>query len=149
MGVVQFVNQDNFTILFALAAYAFAAVFSFAGWRLQSVRRRQLDSALTAKGVVTSLETSISMGSDMVDRPLFPAFTFTAQNGVQYHVRSICGTFPATHKVGDVVEVFYQPTSPQEAIIDPHGSFVETSRICFFAAGLAALVASVMIVFGR
>lgn len=138
-------SHSAFT-LFALAGYLFAAIFLSAGFYLRRKIRRIVDSALIVKGTIVSLEKASSVSSDSIDRAFHPVFTFRDAQGAEHRIRSTVGTYPAPHKVGDLVEVFYRPESPQEAIINPKG-FFQMARICFFAGIVAAVIATVIMIF--
>jgi hypothetical protein len=77
-----------------------------------------------------------------------PLFTFTDAQGIEHRVRSLVSVFSGTHKVGDVVEVFYNSQSPQDATIDPKSS-LQMASICLGAASAATIVATAMIVLPR
>lgn len=134
-------NQHKFLVFFAFAACSCAGTFTVAGIALRSRMRRHFKSALVAKGSVTSLERSASMSSEMVYPTIHPHFKFTDAHGVEHSVRSSVGAHPETYKVGDVVEVFYDSASPQDACIDPK-AVKQIAYICIFAAILAAIVAT-------
>jgi len=134
--------------LFALAGYLFAAIFLCVGYYLRAKIRRLVASALVAKGTVISLETATSMSSDSLQQVFHPVFGFRDTHGVEHRVRSTAGTYPATHKVGDSVEVLYHPQSPHEAIIDPKG-FIQMARICFFAGIVAVVIATIIMILER
>jgi len=138
-------SDHTFLALFASAAYLLAAVFFAAGFYLRSKTRRLLDSALVTKGKVVALEPSVSMSSEMIYRAFRVFFTFRDARDIEHRIQSSSYANPGDYKVGDVVEVFYNPQSPQEAIIDPEHS-LQMARICLFGASLAALTATGMII---
>jgi len=130
---------------FALGVYIFAGLFLFVSYYLRGKIRRLMSSALVAKGTVIAIESDVSMSSDSVDKVFHPVFEFRDVQGVEYRVRSAAGTNPATHKVGDVVEVFYPAHSPHAGIIDPKG-YIQMARIFFFAGIAAVVVATIIMV---
>jgi hypothetical protein len=130
----------------ALGGYGFAALFIWLGYYQRAKLRRLLGSASVAKGTVVALEKAISMSSDSVDPVFHPVFNFRDAQGVEHRVRSKVGSFPATHKVGDPVDVFYQPQSPDEAIMDVK-SHILMARICVFGGLGAAVFATVILIF--
>lgn len=130
---------------FALGVYILAGLFLFVGYYLQSKIRRLVSSALVAKGTVIAIESGVSMSSDSVDKVFHPVFEFRDAQGVEHRVRSDAGANPTTHKVGDVVEVFYPGPSPHAGIIDPKG-YIQMARIFFFAGIAAVVVATIIIV---
>jgi Protein of unknown function (DUF3592) len=141
-------SEHNVITLCLLAGYLIAAVFFWAGYLLRSKLHRHLHGAMVTKGKVVENVSSISLSSDSDVRVFHPVFAFRDAQGREHRVRSTSGTFPATHKEGDVVEVFYQPQSPQEAIIDPNG-FIQMYRLCFCAAGLITIIITAILMFGR
>jgi len=102
--------------------------------------RRPLKSA---KGTIISLERSATMSSGGVYPITIPHFRFTDLNGVEHCVGSSDSAMPEKFKVGDIVEVFYDSASPQYVFIDPK-RVRKMSNVCIFAAGFAALVATVI-----
>ena len=145
LGVIALMS--TFTFL-ACGGFLFAAIFASAGYFLRVKIRRRLDSALVARGTVVSLEQATAMSSDSLQKVYHPVFTFCDVHGVEHRIRSEVGSYPATHRVGDAVEVFYHPQSPHEAVIDPK-DFVQMARICIFAAVLAVVFATIILILER
>ena len=81
------------------------------------------------------------MSSEQVYPTIHPHFRFTDTHGAEHSVRSSVGVEPEKYKIGDVVEVFYDLASPQDACIDPK-AVNQMARISMFAASLAAIVAT-------
>jgi len=136
---LEFMSEHTFLVLFALAAYLFAALFAVAGMVLRSRMRRLSQAALVTKGSIVSLEHSASMSSSIVYPTVFPHFRFTDLHGVERSVRSSVGVQPEAYTVGDVVEVTYDSASPQDAVIDPK-PVRQMARIAIFASAFAAIV---------
>jgi len=130
-------------ILFRLAVssvFVLGAVFVIAGYYLRTKTRRLLGSALIAKSTVIGFETSMSPpGQTGVRHKVFyPIFTFRDAQGTEYRVRSGAGFAREKHKVGELIDVFYQPESPQQAIIDPK-EYVQMAWILILS-GIGAMV---------
>lgn len=138
-------SDHTFLALFALAAYLVAAMFIAVSFFLRSKIRRLLKTAVITKGTVLGLASGVTMSSESISRVFFPVFKFIDAQGIEHHVRSGVGTPSETLKFGDVVEVFYNPQSPQEAILDPK-AYVKTGRTSLFAGSIAALVATSIVV---
>jgi hypothetical protein len=142
LGVIAFMSGHNDLIL-AFAGYLLAALFLFLGYFLRSKNRRFLASALVAKGTIVALEKM--PGSLWA---LFPVFTFRDVRGIEHRVRSTTGRYPPSHQVDDLVDVFYDPHAPQEAIIDPKAE-IQIARICFLVGVVAAIIMTIIAIFVR
>lgn len=141
-------SDRTFLILFGSAAYLCAGVFGVSGIVLRSRMRGSLTSA---KATITSLEFSATMSSSSVTPMVTPNFKFTDNAGLEHCVRSSDSARPDAYQVGDIVEVFYDSSSPQYVYINPK-RVKQMARVCLFAAGLAGLVATIMfasILFGK
>jgi hypothetical protein len=134
-------SSTQFTLL-AVAFYLFGVFCLCVGCHLRAKIRHLLTSASTAQGSVISVETAPSIDSD---RAYHPVFTFRDTKGVEHHVRSSVGDYPASHQIGQPVEVFYHPQAPHEAIINP-GAFQTMARILFFAAIMAAVFGTAILI---
>jgi hypothetical protein len=141
-------SDQTFLTLFALAAYAFAAIFFSAGYYLRSKTRRILDSAVATKGTIVSLEPSVSMSSSSIYKVFRVFFKFKDMQGVEHRVQASSYANPGDCNVGDIIDVFYDPRIPQKAITDPKTSF-QMARICLGAAIAAGIVATAMILLPR
>jgi hypothetical protein len=137
-------SEQTFLTLFALALYAFSAIFFSAGYYLRSKTRRILDSAVVTKGTIVALEPWVSMSSGSIYKVFRVFFTFSDTQGVEHRVQASSCANPGDCGVGDVIDVFYDPRLPQKAITDPKTSF-QMARICLGAAIAAAIVATAMI----
>ena len=126
-------------ILIAAFSYVVAAIFVIVGRWLRTKLCRRLDAALVAQGTVVSLDRA------SLQEAFHPVVAYCDAQGVEHRFRSAVGSYPASHKVGDKVEVFYNPQSPDEAIIDAK-DFARMSRICFLAAGLAVVLGTAVLV---
>ena len=126
-------SEHSVITICVLAAYVVAAIFIWAGYRLRSKIRRLLPGAMVTNGTVVSVESAVVFDSG--DCVFHPVFMFQDVQGIEHRVRSSAGKSPAACKTGDIVQVFYNPKSPHEAIIDPK-DYVQMYRICFFASSL-------------
>jgi len=136
-------SDRTFLALFALAAYVFASIFFASGFYLRSKVRRLLASALPTKGVIACLEPTVSMSSSSIYRVFRVFITFRDAQGIEHRVKSTDYVNPGDYKEGDVVELFYNPQSPQEAVIDPK-TIIRMAHICLFAASLATILATII-----
>lgn len=91
--------------IFLLAFLAWGVAHAYSSWQLVSTGR-------TATGVVVALSESRHEG----DITYSPVVEFTV-NGKTISFESGNSSNPPTHKVGDPVEVIYDPESPQDARI--------------------------------
>lgn len=138
-------SDRTFLTLFALAGYIFAALFITVGFFARSKIRRLLKTGVITKGTVLGSASGVTMSSESISRVFFPVFAFKDAQGIEYQVRSGVGVGSETLKFGDVVEVLYNPQSPQEAVIDLK-TYVKAWRAPLFAGSTAALVATGIIV---
>ena len=83
------------------------------------------------------------MSSYSVTPTVIPYFRFTDRNGFEHSVRSSEAARPEIYKVGDIIEVFYDSSSPQYVYINPK-RIRQMAYACFFAAGFAATFATIM-----
>jgi hypothetical protein len=136
-------------IFFVLGGYLFGMIFLCVGYHLREKICRLKVSGLVARGKVVALEVSGSFSSE--DKALHPVFAFRDMEGIEHRVRSAVGSYPASHKVGDVVRVFYLAHSPHQAIIDPKNYTL--ASLIFLLAGLAAIaigtISAISIIVGR
>jgi hypothetical protein len=87
-----------------------------AGGRALIVQRRQREASTLASGVVVALQKQVfNPGSSGV---YCPTIEFTTASGEIVRFESSYGTMPASHKVGQVVKVRYDPKMPNSAEID-------------------------------
>lgn len=87
-----------------------------AGVRALIMQRRQREASTLASGVVVALQKQVlNPGSSGV---YCPTIEFTTASGEDVRFESSYGTMPASHKVGQVVRVLYDPKNPNSAEID-------------------------------
>lgn len=138
-------SDHAFIVVFAIAAYAIFAIFITVGIYLQLKVRRLLSNSLKAKGTIVSLEQSVCMSSELLYKVANPVFVFKDAHGKEHSVRSTAGEPPGVHSVGNHVDVIYRPESPQEATINLKTSIL-MPRICFLAASIAFIFATVILI---
>jgi uncharacterized protein DUF3592 len=129
-----------------VGGYLWAAFFLFVGYFIRSKTRRFLASASVAKGTVISLERSRLYHP--ASKAVEPVFTFRDAQGVEHRVRSNTGRYPPAYRVGDLVDVFYHPNAPQEAMIDPKGE-IQIARILIFLGVAAAIIITIIVIRNR
>jgi hypothetical protein len=87
-----------------------------AGVRALITQRRQREASMLASGVVVALQKQVlNPGSSGV---YCPTIEFTTTSGEIVRFESSYGTMPASHKVGQVVKILYDPKKPNTAEID-------------------------------
>ena len=87
-----------------------------AGVRALIMQHRQRETSTLTSGVVVALQKQvINPGSSGV---YCPTIEFTTTSGETIRFESSYGTMPASHKVGQVVKVLYDPKKPDSAEID-------------------------------
>jgi hypothetical protein len=87
-----------------------------AGVRALIMQRRRREGSKLASGVVVALQKQIfNPGTSGV---FCPTIEFTTASGEIVRFESSYGTMPASHKVGQVVKVLYDPKKPDSAEID-------------------------------
>jgi len=139
-------SDHVFIVSFAAASYTFFAVFIATGIHLQRKVKRFLVYSLKAKGTIVSLENSVSMSSGMLYKVVNPVFAFKDAQGNEHRVRSSVGEDPNIHSIGDQIDVLYLPEAPQEATID-FKTLILMSRICWLAASISFVFATVILIF--
>lgn len=92
---------------FALLAGAVWAYFS---------RQRKMENRVAAVGTVVELTTQITTSARA--SIICPVVEFTASSGEKIRFTSDFGSRPAGHKIGQSVNVHYDPVDPQKAEID-------------------------------
>ncbi|MEI8291353.1 MAG: DUF3592 domain-containing protein [Verrucomicrobiota bacterium] len=135
-------SDHTFLVVFALAAYLFAGVIGAGGIIL---RRRMRGPLKSAKGTINSIEGSVTMSSSALYPIDIPHVRFPDMNGVEHCVALSESTEPERYKIGDIVEVFYDPSAPQHVFIDPK-CVKGMSHVCLYAASFAVLVATVIFI---
>ena len=87
-----------------------------AGVRALIMQRRQRETSTLTSGVVVALQKQvINPGTSGI---YCPTIEFTTASGETIRFESSYGTMPASHKVGQVVKVLYDPKKPDSAEID-------------------------------
>jgi hypothetical protein len=87
-----------------------------AGVRALIMQRRQRETSTLTSGVVVALQKQvINPGTSGI---YCPTIEFTTASGETIRFQSSYGTMPASHKVGQVVKVLYDPKKPDSAEID-------------------------------
>ncbi|EEF61515.1 DUF3592 domain-containing protein [Pedosphaera parvula] len=129
-------SQHSTILLFVSAAYLFAGIFTYVGFFLRSQSQKFLQGAIVTKGRIVAMESS--------GEAFHPVFTFTDLQGREYQVHSMVGKFSTAHKEGEIVDVFYQPQAPHEAIMKDS---IRSYRMFFCAAALAFTIATLILIF--
>ena len=73
----------------------------------------------------------------------FPVVTFTL-NGIEYEARSGFGQIPAAYKEGEIVEVAYNLSNPQEYLIDPYSFRGKLAIPVLFGVGILVVLLGVL-----
>jgi hypothetical protein len=103
-----------------------------AGVRALMIQRRRREGSTLASGVVVTLQKQIlNPGTSGVYCPIIE---FTTASGEIVRFESSYGTMPASHKVGQTVNVLYDPKNPNSAEID-------SSISNWFASGCLMILA--------
>jgi hypothetical protein len=124
-----FLLGSLFAILVGLACLA-------GGVKAVVTRRRKRAAAVSASGVVVDLQMRVfRAGSSGV---YCPVVEFATGTGAVVRFESSFGTMPASHAVGQAVQVLYDPASPETAEVDSGLSSWLTTG-CLFAFGALGL----------
>ena len=78
-------------------------------------QQRKFEGRHSVKGTVVALEREATLSGP--GNIYCPVVEFTAPDGQLVRFVSDFGTRPASHKVGQIVDVMYNPSNPQEAEI--------------------------------
>lgn len=127
--------------IFVVIGVALLALAGYIGWQEQAFLTR----AMRTRGLVVALTTrwgGTNGSSRRSDRTLTyaPTFTFADQDGKEHRVRSHSSANPPSHRVGENVDVLYDPTAPDHAQI--RGFFAQwgAATICGGLGGLFSLI---------
>lgn len=103
-----------------------------AGVRSLMLQRRKRETSTLTSGVVVALQKQVfNAGTSGV---YCPTIEFTTASGEIICFESSYGTMPASHKVGQTVNVLYDPKNPNSAEID-------SSISNWFASGCLMILA--------
>lgn len=95
--------------------------------------------AVTTEGTITNLIERTAKDGDTLYAPVY---VFTDRQGQTVKVTSSVASYPPPGKVGDKIEVLYDPENPQDSIV---GGFL---NVWAFPLGFGAIGAVDLIVFG-
>jgi len=117
---------------------SFFGLFGGAVWAYFS-QRNKMGSRVAAAGTVVELTTQITTsGRNSI---ICPIVEFATSSGEKIRFTSDFGTLPASHKVGQNVNVRYDPIDPQKAEIDSAMNIWLTPLILVFMSLVACCLA--------
>jgi Protein of unknown function (DUF3592) len=99
-------------LCFGLSSFA---LLGGAVWTYFS-QKRTAESRVTAAGIVVELVSRVTTSGRA--SMMCPVVEFTASSGEKIKFTSEFGSLPASHKIGQIVTVRYDPVEPQKAEID-------------------------------
>lgn len=93
--------------------------FLYYGWRKKNERNRRISASEKVFGQVIGYEERTSISREIEAQiPLqFPQLNFTTQNGQTVKTTSLYGKTTKSYKIGQQVEILYDPNNPQNAEI--------------------------------
>jgi hypothetical protein len=104
-----------FLIMGSIAGLGAIGLLGGAVWAYFS-KQRTIQGRLTATGTVVELATRVTAaGSSGI---ICPVVEFTAPSGEKIRFTSEFGSFPASHKIGQSVNVRYDALDPQKAEVE-------------------------------
>jgi hypothetical protein len=123
----MFIAMSLISCLFAVGCLAWGIVVLIAQFRRDEKSGRVL-------GVVVDLQKrTFTPGSGGV---YCPTVEFTAPSGETIRFESSFGTMPASHKIGQSVNVKYDPNDPHKAEVDSgYGQWLYPGCLLVFASG--------------
>jgi len=144
-----------------------AAMLIF-GWQWRAHTQEYIAASVHTSGTVIEIVSQTST-RDGEHRPLFyPVVEFTTPAGQVVRFQDRTGSNPPAYRVGETVEVLYDPARPEAAtiaswtnlwlfpiiLLAAGGLFVLSGvltflRSLFFVAGLGGLLGALAILFGR
>lgn len=133
MDVIRIVSR-----VFASIGLLFLAVGAFTAWRAFTFT----DSSAKAAGTVVELRLSRSGSSSSGHAPVV---RFTTNEGRTVEFVSSVSSKPPAYKIGEEVEVLYDPKDPWHAEIDSFVSLWLLPSILFLPGGVFFMIGSVMI----
>jgi hypothetical protein len=137
---VQFIKSEAGMFLLVglcVGVLAFALLVG-AVWTFFS-QRRKMESRVLAVGTVVELATQVTANARATI--ICPIVEFTAPSGEKIRFTSDFGTLPASHKIGQSVNVRYDPLNPQQAEIDSAMNIWLTPLILIFMGIVACCLA--------
>jgi Protein of unknown function (DUF3592) len=102
-------------------------------------QKRKLESRVAATGTVVELTNSITSNGRRI---ICPVVEFTAPSGEKTRFTSDFGSLPASHKIGQSVNVRYDPVDPQKAEIESAMTLWLTPLILVFMGLVACCLAA-------
>ena len=115
-----------------------ATVLGGAGWAYFS-QQRKMESRTAATGTV--VELSMGVGASGHASMYYPVVEFTASSGEKIRFTSEFGSRPASHKIGQSVNVRYDAADPQKAEIESGMSLWLTPVILVFMGVIGCCLA--------
>ncbi|WP_417538614.1 DUF3592 domain-containing protein [Marinobacter sp.] len=103
-----------------------------------------LERSESAQGTVVELIRSRSSDSNSY----YPVVQFTAGNGREIEFKSSTGSYPAPYDRGEQVTVFYEPASPEDAMIDGFFSLWGAALIIGALGCVFGLIGGGMVAYG-
>jgi len=88
---------------------------AFWGWNERQNTQEFIAAAETAPGQVVDVIVKTDSDGDPM---YYPEFTFTTAAGENVQVRSNVGSNPPAHRVGDKIEILYDPNQPLNAKVN-------------------------------
>ena len=103
------------------------------GWRMRSTAFKRRSSWQRARGVVVEIvvrrDQSTDLGSSVMYAPVVEYVNAVTDRTARFEDH--LATSPATHKVGDVVDVLFDPSKPSQACIDSAVSLYAPAALVF------------------
>lgn len=112
------------------------ALFAVSGYYAYNSKATLLANAATTTAKVVSLRDVQRLGGGV-----FPVFQFTTIEGSIIKTESSVST--SAYKVGDVVEIFYDPANPQQASINTFWQLWTTALWLGAASGLLLVTGAI------
>ncbi|MEO6062370.1 MAG: DUF3592 domain-containing protein [Thermoflexales bacterium] len=121
-------------LLMSAGAFLISIGCLWAGIRAFLKQSRQRAASVSAQGIVVSVRRQVfKAGSSGV---YCPTIDFRLPSGEIIRFESSFGTMPASHSVGQVVKVVYDPRDPRKAEVDSvAANWLEPGCLLAFAAG--------------
>lgn len=98
-------------------------------------QRRQMESRVPATGTVVELVSRVTSGGR--GSMICPVVEFSLPSGASVRFTSDFGSRPASHKIGQTVNIRYDPADPQKAEIESGMTLWLTPLILVFMGAVA------------
>lgn len=99
-------------------AIAIGLAILFLGYQWRTWTQQRIETMVTAQGTVVEVVARTRMSDGERKTSFYPIVEFRTAAGDVIRFESSTGSNPPSHRVGETVNIFYNPQTPQDALID-------------------------------